>query len=95
MYVHCTTIISISDYEEEEASANSSRNNSDVYDSDGSVRSLEDIEKVLQRRNRMRTRVVYEDEDETSDSEFEDERSKKRKKNLRNGGGDKRARVGK
>merc|ERR1712141_831665 len=60
--------------------------------SDGSVRSLESIEKVLQRRNKMRTRVVYDDEDETSDSEFEGERSNKRKKNLRNGG-EKRARV--
>merc|ERR1739844_720302 len=63
-----------------EASANSSRRNSSVYDSDGSVRSLESIEKVLQRRNKMRTRVVYDDEDETSDSEFEDERSNKRKR---------------
>merc|ERR1739844_506631 len=77
-----------------EASINSSRRNSSVIDidSDGSVRSLESIEKVLQRRNKMRTRVVYDDEDETSDSEFEDERSNKRKKNLRNGG-EKRARV--
>merc|ERR1711953_1613355 len=76
-----------------EASINSSRRNSSVIDidSDGSVRSLESIEKVLQRRNKMRTRVV-DDEDETSDSEFEDERSNKRKKNLRNGG-EKRARV--
>merc|ERR1712223_2322584 len=75
-----------------EASANSSRRNSSVYDSGGSVRSLESIEKVLQRRNKMRTRVVYDDETETSDSEFEDERSNKRRKNLRNGG-EKRARV--
>merc|ERR1712045_1058063 len=77
-----------------EASINSSRRNSSVIDidSDGSVRSLESIEKVLQRRNKMRTRVVYDDEEETSDSEFEDDRSNKRKKNLRNGG-EKRARV--
>ena len=90
----CITICSFSDEVTSEASANSSRRNSSVYDSDGSVRSLESIEKVLQRRNKMRTRVVYDDEDETSDSESEDERSNKRKKNLRNGG-EKRARVGK
>ena len=90
----CFTICSFSDEVTSEASANSSRRNSSVYDSDGSVRSLESIEKVLQRRNKMRTRVVYDDETETSDSEFEDERSNKRKKNLRNGG-EKRARVGK
>ena len=94
MYKYCIAIISISDEVASEASANSSRRNSSVYDSDGSVRSLESIEKVLQRRNKMRTRVVYDDEDETSDSESEDERSNKRKKNLRNGG-EKRARVGK
>ena len=92
----CITICSFSDEVASEASINSSRRNSSVIDidSDGSVRSLESIEKVLQRRNKMRTRVVYDDEDETSDSEFEDERSNKRKKNLRNGG-EKRARVGK
>ena len=92
----CITICSFSDEVTSEASINSSRRNSSVIDidSDGSVRSLESIEKVLQRRNKMRTRVVYDDETETSDSEFEDERSNKRKKNLRNGG-EKRARVGK
>merc|ERR1712088_656910 len=79
------------DSENDEVTSEASGNSS-VYDSDGSVRSLESIEKVLQRRNKMRTRVVYDDETETSDSEFEDERSNKRKKNLRNGG-EKRARV--
>ena len=93
------TIISISDEESSKASNNSSRRNSDAYDSDGSVRSLESIEKVLQRRNKMRTRVNYDEDDETSDSDSDDDgqsrwdkNSKKRKKFLRNGG-DKRPRV--
>merc|ERR1712072_19740 len=86
------------DEESSKASNNSSRRNSDAYDSDGSVRSLESIEKVLQRRNKMRTRINYdEDSDETSDSDDDgqsrwDKNSKKRKKFLRNGG-DKRPRV--
>ena len=90
--------ISISDEETSKASNNSSRRNSDAYDSDGSVRSLESIEKVLQRRNKMRTRVNYDEDDETSDSDDDgqsrwDKNSKKRKKFLRNGGDNKRPRV--
>merc|ERR1712141_295177 len=87
------------DEESSKASNNSSRRNSDAYDSDGSVRSLESIEKVLQRRNKMRTRINYDEDDETSDSDSDDDgqsrwdkNSKKRKKFLRNGG-DKRPRV--
>merc|ERR1712141_314118 len=80
------------DEETSKASNNSSRRNSDAYDSDGSVRSLESIEKVLQRRNKMRTRVVtYDDDDDDGQSRW-DKNSKKRKKFLRNGG-DKRPRV--
>ena len=87
MYVFITN----SDDETSKGSANSSRRNSDG-DSDSSVRSLESIEKVLQRRNR--NRGLDTDDEETSDSDS-DENTKKRKRHLRNGGNKRARAVGK
>ena len=89
--------ITNSDDETSKGSANSSRRNSDG-DSDSSVRSLESIEKVLQRRNRNRgifaAQGLDTDDEETSDSDS-DENTKKRKRHLRNGGNKRARAVGK
>ena len=76
--------VASSDEGTSKGSANSSHRNSDS-DSDSSVRSLESVEKVLQRRNKMRDRDLTTD-DETSDSDSDGNSKKRKKRHLRSRG---------